>query len=885
MSRKVRDPHKRRNQAYRYKTQKGGFVRELTARLGPILSGLLRRAPGSVARVGQAAPTEAVARVVQSTVQEAVSRTPALAPHAAEITSSILSSASSSISALAQATATAGSQALSAAARVSASDAARTAVAAAIATGLLRAVYQFAATPEQRAAIAQSVQRSINTILGREVPAALPAPGPNVSSIVPAAVGATGAVAASRFNTPLARAVGRSRLFGPMVGGPYFGLPRGVRGFSTRSDAQARAHGNGSVPSAPLATNTPPEVPAGLKLSQSFTNAEINALDRTKLLALVKQLGYTPKRGEQGLQAIAKQRMAVYRQEQGTRFKFTQPPPLKPSKPSPTNVLSVGVKEKINTELQKVQAEKAAAQNEVAEKTQAEKQALENAAAEQTPDKRTAAERAAAEKAAAEQKALRKAEREKELIDEKIKMDKLIMETREKIGDMFDFGFTPSPEFTALLTDPKILEEILRGVPAIPDNGVEYLNEVLNSSYGAIRATMIRDQDRIYYRILGDRVIDNNPIFVESYNDQVTQVLRIILERLPRSNVRALIRVLSQGFMRDFRRALFDYFMIEPTAAIQILNSVVTYIIPRLERYPTAMEEIIMRLQRDPGSTQTLIEDINRRIGVTQQAIGNEFIQSLWRGLGYGAGRLLVLGAGLASLLFLGAFLGVSNPYQVIPLIRNTWDNFSFTDRVNSAIQTANDFYNALHFATTGRNAEQAITQGVIVPAETALASASRSWADFMLAGRARTFFETFCQNYPEIAALFTQRHALMFAGAAGIVAFMRRARHAHSTAVIVVPPPPPGPPPPGPPSPPGTPPPGPPPPGPPPSNGGPPQPPNNGGPPPLPSVGVSLPTGFLIVRPHLRRAPGVRPNATLASATARAAALVPLPAGNNSTL
>jgi hypothetical protein len=868
MSRKVKDPHKRGKHAYRYKTQKGGFVRELAARLNPILSNLLRRSPGAVTRLGQttAQSSQIVSEVVQSTVQEAIARTPDLAPHASEITRSILSSASDSIAALGRATATAGSQALSSISQISASDAARTAVAAAIAAGLVRAVYQYANTPEKRAAIAQSVQQSINTLLRREAvtPTALPpavTPGPIVGPA--SSVGVPGV---TRYNTPFSRAARKSPLFAPFVGGPYLGLPpRGARGFSTRANAAARTEGNGSVPSLPLTTNTPPELPKNTKLKKMYTNAEINALDRGKLLQLVKELGYNPKRGEQGLDIIAKEKMAVFRQERKTRYGHNQPPPLKStSKLSPTNVLSLGVKDTINTQLQSIQVKKAAAETELAEKILAEKEALERAATEQTPDKRTAAEKAAAQKKIAEENALKIAEREKQLIAEKIKLDKQIMETREKIGDMFDLGFVPLPEFTALLTDPKIIEDILRGVPAIPNNGVEYLNEVLNTSYGAIRATMIRDRDKTYYRLVGDRIIEDNPIFVQSYNQKVTEVLQHILEYVPRNQVRALLRVLRQEYMRDFRRALFDYFMVDPTAAIQILNSVVTYIVPRLPQYPGAMEEIILRLQDIERRDQTmaLIGDITRRVGLTQQTIGNEFILSLQRGLGYGAGRALVLAAGLAGLIFFAALIGVSNPYQVIPLLERQMQEFSLTDRVNATIANANQLYDALHFNVTGRNADQAITEGIIVPAEGALAGAGRWWANFIQAGRPRTFFERFCENYPAIAGLFTARHAAMFAGAAGLVALMRRARHDRSTAEVVVPPSL-GPPPP-------------------PSNGGPPLPPNNSGPPSLPSSDEPLPPGYLLVRTHLRRVPGVRPNA---STSTRTAALVPLPAGNNSNL
>jgi hypothetical protein len=80
-------------------------------------------------------------------------------------------------------------------------------------------------------------------------------------------------------------------------------------------------------------------------------------------------------------------------------------------------------------------------------------------------------------------------------------------------------------------------------------------------------------------------------------------------------------------------------------------------------------------------------------------------------------------------------------------------------------------------FSVANRNVENGISNGVIAPATSILASASSWWSNFMRAGRPTTIFETLRDNLVSVMNNINGEYVMVFAGAAVVGALIYRAR------------------------------------------------------------------------------------------------------------
>jgi hypothetical protein len=792
---------KKKRHISQVKTQKGGQVGELIVRVGGILTSVLRRLPGSLGRVAATAgpvtsaqATQMIEGAIQNTVQAAVSRAPELSDAVGQITSNIIRASGVAIEQLATATTNV---------RLTDATPALATIAAAIATGLLGSIAVVARTPEGRESLRRVIQTSIDSVFRTEV-AVPPAAAPLVSPF---------ARVLHSPSAPFRPGVTGRRRFAEAV------VRHGTRGFSTRAGE------NG----APVRAPDPVDAEATVLLNQStkdkviFSDEEIATMDRPKLVRiLTNQWGYTPVPREpiDKLREKARGYMAEARAAQVARFQFAEPPPARGIHPAQVAQQAPVM---LPGHLQNTMPT----------------QVLANAAKDAV-----------------------------QTVEEKTAIDAMMNDTKEKAANMYDLIFTSTQKLSRLLTDPTALRDMFPDFAPLADNGADLLPAVLGSSYRAIQAVQIGERNIQGYKILGNRVI-TDPTLVRSYNENVETTLRFLLERTPRAQVRELIHVMETEAMTSFKIALFDFFLTKPVEALQVLDTIVTHIMPNLNRLPGIMRQITIRLRDNPETVITFIDQMLGRLGTEQREHSNERWLAYQRGVGFAAGRYGVLALGFAGLIFLGAFLGTDSIPNFMWRLQMEMETFSFGNLTNRIISTAEQFYDSLTFAITGRNAEQAITNGVLVPIEGVFGRAQNWWSNFIQAGRPRTFFETMVENITTLTGNINRTHATMFGGAAVLAILLyrsRRARLAANAAVLALPPIPPG-------------------------NGGPPAPPRNGngnGGPPAPprngngNGGPPVLPGHVLVRSHTRRRGREAIPAILPAPPRNGNNVPPLPPANN---
>ena len=380
---------------------------------------------------------------------------------------------------------------------------------------------------------------------------------------------------------------------------------------------------------------------------------------------------------------------------------------------------------------------------------------------------------------------------------EAAKIDSSLEKTKETVANSFDLIFSPAPIFTEAITDPEVMARLVSEIPEVADNAVSLFPEILrDSAVGkAIQAVKMSKENIPYYSTFGRMTVDST--YLIAYNRNVERSMTLLLSRASREEVQNLMRILTVPQMQAFRTGLFDLFLLAPRDAMRALQTIVGQILPHNLLTPAAFDLINTTLQQNPDNLSAVLERIVRERASAEQEVS--FATRLWRyrAAGQTTGRYGILGLGVGAVLFLAALYGFSNPYELIFILRNELASFGLSDMLAEGINRLDHFYDALHFAVIGRNAEQAISTGVVAPASATIQAVRNWWSGFIQAGHPRTIVEVVVDNLNTILDRVGRQNAALFAGASVIGIMVYRGRQLAiqeertQLAAVVVPEPP----------------------------------------------------------------------------------------------
>jgi hypothetical protein len=769
MVRNTRHVQKHRKKAYRYKTQKGGAVSQLVSsisnaishRIGPLFIDLLHRAQASgsaplathaIAQTGTLA-AEGLSTALQSVVSEAVASNPELARSSALITNEILTSAATRLAASANATAGITTGASAAALATAAAGALSTSASAtgAVLFSLLQTATSSPETMRQlidvlRRQVLPSVQKGIRRVISQGAASAVrEAAAPALVMRNPALLSGPG----FPLRTPGVPARGQfARVMVQQGTQPR----RGFASVAANSAAAARArervaeaaNANGPAAIEETPANAAP-APGARSTKGVLTDEQIDQLTRVQLKRYWEE--YTPPgtvgrparvapSGAAGTKQMRKNMkdviMPEYRQEYARIVGKEYPPPVKNAgviaRPEVADLIKLRAKEIV-----------------VAEGG--------------SPAQAT-------------------------------KIDKAVETSKQQTANAFDLLFKPSPQFQGMITSPEVMAAVIADTPIVANNAASLTNALLrDSALGkSVKAFQFSERNVNYYRIFGGNKID--AIYVESYNRNVESALRLLLERASKSEIENLMATITEPQMQAFRIAFFDYFLSSPPDAMRVMQTIVVQILPYNRLTPVAFDSIITALQHNPEGIAAVLERIVGQRAVAEQEVS--YAIRLWRSRGAGqtTGRYGIMALGVSAILFLATWYDFSNPNELMWLLRNELAGFGFNDIIVNGINSMDRFYDAVHYAIVGRNAEQAISDGIINPVAAVASAAAGRWDQFIQAGRPLSIFETIVNNLNTILDRVGRDNAMIFAGGAVVSILIYQARQQAATRNAALAPP-----------------------------------------------------------------------------------------------